>query len=597
MVRFFLFTAQFLAKFITVILLVGCVSAHKDSAVMLQSYADEPAPAQPSKDHLPNVGLTPDLLYQTLVAEIASQRGQLDVAANSYLKLARATHDPRLVERATQIALLMHDGRKVLAALKLWVDLEPDNIEAREGLITSLVQNKQPGAALEHMEKLLSSPPAVPKTPVPGIEPDFITEQGPNFMMIAGLLGAQQDKQAALKLMEKFVASHSGNPDALLAYSNLALSLGDLKLARNTVDKALRLEPGWLNAVVLRARILSLQGEASQALAYLKEALEGAPKNLTARVAYARLLVDAKRLEEARAQFEIMAKQVPDNAEILLALGLLSLQINQPDDAERYLTQVYKLQKHVPEASYYLGQIAESKKQYEAAINWYKNVDQGEAYMDAQLRIVGLLARQGNIAGARAYLQTVEVQDPQQQKLLLLAEADLLREEKRYDDAMTLYNNALRQVPDDSDLLYSRAMLAVKMDRLDLLERDLRSILRRDPNNAQALNALGYTLADRTTRYQEALSYIQRALEIAPHDGAILDSMGWIQYRLGNRVEAVRYLRSAIEKSEEAEIAAHLGEVLWVTGDQQGARKVWQQAVKAGDKDPTLLDTLKRFSP
>ena len=611
--KLLLFPLQFLAKFALVVLLVGCVAARQDGTVLVPSHADEPGAASssggqirvqagpentlPPKVALPNVPLSSGMLYDMLVAEIAGQRGQPAITASNYLKLARSTRDPRIAERAAQALVFTGDKQGALEALKLWVELDPENLDARQGLVIFLLRNGQGDTALPHLEKLLAGVPAAPKpaaNTMPG-SPEFGTDQGHGFMMIAALLGREQDKQAALRLMGKFAEAHNTNPDALLSYSNLALTFNDLKSARTSIDQALQIKPGWPSAVALRARILQTQGDTSQAIASMEEATQANPKDLMLRLSYARLLVDAKKFDEARAQFTAMAKQMPDNAEALFSLGLLSLQITQLDDAAGYFNQVIKLDKFIPESSYYLGQIAESKKQYGDAVTLYRAVSQGDGYLDAQLRIVGLLAKQGDIAAARTHLRTIQVQDPQQVKLLFMAEADLLAEEKHYVQAMEIYNNALADMPKDNTLLYGRAMLAEKMDKLDILEQDLHNILEREPDNARALNALGYTLADRTNRYEEALGYVKRALEINPQDAATLDSMGWIHYRLGNTQQAIQYLQTAYKLDANAEIAAHLGEVLWISGDQPGARKVWEDALKAEPKDETLLTTMKRF--
>jgi tetratricopeptide (TPR) repeat protein len=599
MMKLLPFPARFLAKFLLIVVLVGCVAAQQDSTVVPISHAEETAGTP-----LPDISLTPDLLYKILVAEIAGQRGEFERAGNSYLQLARDTRDPRLGERAAQIAVFVRDKQQALEALKLWVELDPGNIEARQALVAFLVRNGQADAALEHLEIILASAVKV-STEIPSdsavLEPDLgmedalggESEQG--FMQIAALLARESNKKEALRLMGKFAASHKDSVDAQFAYASLALSNSDLKLARAAVEDALKIKPGWLKAVVVRARIMQLQDEAPQALAYLKQFADRYPDNLLLRLNYARLLVEAKQLDEARAQFNVLAQRAPENAGMLFSLGLLSIQINQLDEANNYLTQVSKLGKFPTESSYYLGQIAETRKQYSDAITWYKVVDQGEAYLDAQLRVVAILARQGDIAAARTHLHGIQLQDPQQEKLLIMAEADLLREEKKYKEAMALYDRALTELPQDNTLLYGRAMLAEKMDRLDILEQDLRNILTREPDNARALNALGYTLADRTRRYEEALGYIKRALALNPQDAATLDSIGWVQYRLGNAQEAVQNLQSAYKLDANAEIAAHLGEVLWVSGDREGARKVWEEALKSEPKDEALLNTMKRL--
>ncbi len=603
MTKFFLIPVQFCAKFMLVVILVGCVAAHQENVMMLSSHADETASVQIPEPSLPNGVLTSELLYKILVAEVAGQRGDFELAGNNYLQLARATRDPRLGERAAQIAVFVRDKQKALDALKLWVELDPASVDAREGLVVFLVRTDKADAALEHLEILLKNagdsaaiPPATTVTePEFSLKEELENEPAPGFMRIAALLAREQDKKEALRLMGKFTAAHKDDADAQFAYASLALSNDDLKVARAAIESALRIKPDWSRAVVMRARIMQLQGETTQALAYLKEYTDTHPDDLVLHLSYARLLVDAKQMDEARAQFDIIARNSPNNAEMLMSLGLLSIQIDQLDQAKDYLMQVSKLDKFPLESSYYLGQIAETRKQYTEAIVHYEAIDQGEAYLDAQLRIVGILARQEDIGAARAHLRKIQIQNPQQAKLLVMAEADLFREEKRYQEAMQLYDRALIELPLDNTLLYGRAMLAEKMDRLDILEQDLRSILSREPDNARALNALGYTLADRTKRYQEALDLIKRALEINPQDAATLDSIGWVHYRLGNAQEAVQNLQNAYKLDANAEIAAHLGEVLWVSGDREAARKIWDEALKSEPKDEALLNTMKRF--
>ena len=603
MMKLMLFPARFLSKFLLIIVLVGCAAARQDSSVLLVSHAEEPAVTPLAKPALPDISLTRDLLYKLLMAEIAGQRGDFELAGNTYLQLARSTRDPRLGERAAQIAVFVRDQQQALEALKLWVKLDPANVEARQGLVTFLVRNGQADAALEHLEVLLAAAKLTVVTPLAntgpevdlGMEDAIGDAAGQGFMQIAALLARETDKKAALRLMGKFAAAHKDSADAQFAYASLALSNNDLKLARAKIEDALKLKPDWPKAVVVRARIMQLQGETAPALAYLKQFTGSHSDNLLLRLNYARLLVDAKQPDEARAQMNLLAQRASKNAGMLFSLGLMSIQINQLDEAKNYLMQVSKLGKFPTESSYYLGQIAETRKQYSDAITWYKGVNQGEAYLDAQLRVVGIMARQGDIAGARAHLQGIQLQSPQQEKLLIMAEADLLREEKQYDQAMAVYNRALQELPQDNNLLYGRAMLAEKMDRLDILEQDLRNILSREPDNARALNALGYTLADRTKRYQEALGYIKRALALNPQDAATLDSIGWVHYRLGNAQEAVQNLQSAYKLDANAEIAAHLGEVLWVSGDREAARKIWEEALKAEPKDEALRNTMKRL--
>jgi tetratricopeptide (TPR) repeat protein len=529
-------------------------------------------------------------MYQTLVAELAGQRGEALLAYENYLKVARTTRDPRAAARALHIAGFMGDQQKALAAAQLWGELDPQSLAARQGVVELLLRAGEASAALPHLEELLS----LLSAPLSAGGAANAQEQA--FLQIAVVLGKERNRAAALTLMGMLAARHENNPYAQFAYSNLAAGGGEYGVARQAVDKALALKPGWANAVLLRARILQLQGDLDGATAYLAEALKAAPRDQLLRMTYARLLVDGLHLEQARAQLKEIARQAGKNGEVLLALGVLSMQMNQPQDAERYLKQAVKFDAQRVEASYYLGQLAETRKQYAQAIEWYQAVNEGDAYLDAQLRIGKLIASQGDVERARAHVRAIPLRDPAQQPILIQAEAELLRDQKRYAEAMQVYDDALAVAPDHVNLLYGRAMLAEKMDRLDLLERDLRAILQRDPNNAEALNALGYTLADRNLRLEEARALIQRALELRPQDPATLDSMGWVLYRLGQHQEALTFLQSAYALSRDAEIAAHLGEVLWMAGDREQARKVWREALKSEPEHGVLRETMKRFN-
>ncbi len=540
------------------------------------------------------------VMYDLLLAELAGQRGDYVTAFELYSKVAYNTRDKGAAARAMQIAVFMRDNEKALNAALLWTNIEPDNQQARQGLVVFLIRNGHAEQALPHLENMLAATRTAPAV-VPPSSPEFALEPemgaaAHGYMQIAALLGAEQDKPAVLHLMQSLVVRHDNVPEAHFAYANLAYSAGDLASALIATGTALQHRPGWASALVLRARILQSQGDTTAASTALGEAVKQSPNNLPLRLAYARLLVDNQRIKEARAQFAVMARQSADNPDALLALGLVSLQIKQLDDAERYFKQTLKLGQREVEAHYYLGQIAEDKKQQRTAIEHYTAVTEGELWLDAHLRIARLTAREGGLTAGSAYLHSLKTQDPRQQTQITLAEGDLLIEYKQYDQALLLYNRALTEQPNDSNLLYARAMLAEKMDRLDLLELDLQAILEREPDNATALNGLGYTLADRTTRHQEALGYIQRALQLRPQDPAVMDSMGWVLYRLGRHQEALRYLKAALELADDAEIAAHLGELLWVTGDQKGALEVWEQGLKVNPDHEVLLKTMQRFS-
>ncbi len=525
--------------------------------------------------------LPPAAIYQALVAETALQRGQFDIAADYYQRLARSVPDAKIAERATRIALLARDDANAQASAKLWLEQDPHSLDARLLLAASQIRRGQIDAALEHLEIVLA---AQARTPDRG------------YAAVISVLSNLPDSKAALATMEKLVARHADDPHAHFAYAQLALRAEALDTARTAIDMALRLKPGWPSAMIVQARVLQLSGDTTKSLEILGEVLKQQPQDMPLRLIYARALAGANRHEEALEQFEKLLKQYPDSPEVLLGTALLSLDLKRFDKAEEYLTRLSRQPKRAAEASFYLGAVAEAKKDHATAKKWYAAVPVGETnYLNAQIRIADILAKQGDVDGARKHLRGLEASDPGQKLRLYLAEGTILFQAGQYNQAIAVYDAALSEVPDNTDLLYGRALARAELGQIDLMEQDLSSIIKREPDNAAALNTLGYTLADRTNRYQEALGYIKRALELRPQDFAIIDSMGWLQFKMGNKEEAIKYLRQAFDMSQDPEIAAHLGEVLWSTGDQSSAKELWQRVIKTAPDHKLLNETMRRF--
>ncbi|HLE94544.1 MAG TPA: tetratricopeptide repeat protein, partial [Sulfuricaulis sp.] len=372
---------------------------------------------------------------------------------------------------------------------------------------------------------------------------------------------------------------------------------GDLDGALDAVDEALKRRSNWEEAALLKARILLSKKEVQKARAFYESFLSDNRGATTLRVNYARFLIDQKEWEKAYAEFKRVAADAPNDADTIYAVGLLALQNNHLDEAKNYLIQALKLRPENDQARLYLGQVAEQAKQYAEAIARYREIEEGEYFFEAQTRLGVVIAKQGDLDGARRQLDGIDAQNDPQRVQVALAFEQILREAKLYREALEKMNVAIQHVPGDKDLLYARALLAEKLDMFDLTERDLREILKTDPKNANALNALGYTLTDRTTRFQEALDLLRQAIALKPDDAFILDSMGWLQYRLGNNVEAVKYLKRALEIRNDAEIAAHLGEVLWVMGNRQEAENIWNRALRETPDSEALNGVIKKFKP
>ncbi len=572
------------------LLLVACAQtpvAPVPAAPKLEAAPQVGAGAPLEEDLLayPSAASAPELLeatplYRILSAEFAGQREQLPFAVAQYSKLAATTKDPALAERATKIALYARNSAAALAAAERWVGLTPNNLEARQIAAAMYVRDGKAAPAIEHLKYVLAH--------------DHSAE-GTKLKMIANLLGREKDKDTALAVMEQVLDKKIDDPDTLLVYAVLALRADKLEASRNAMAQLVA--KADINPTIALAYVAALQkqGEITEALQFLEKALARTPQEFGLRLLYARLLAEANRFEEARVQFMRLSRQAPDSTDVLYALGLLNLQTNRLPAAEKNFTEMRRYPERKDDASFYLGQIAEVRKQPAAALRAYREVTAGASLFQAKVRMAVLYASQKKVTEAQAILAALNPDSDEQRRQAVLVEAEILAEQKDYAKAMAVFDKALNGTY-DTTLLYSRAMLAERMNRLDVLEADLREILKREPDNTDALNALGFTLADRTARYAEAHDLIKRALALIPDNFYVLDSMGWVLYRLGRLEEAVPYLQKARAQRDDPEVAAHLGEVLWVLGRRQDARAVWDSALEAHPEDQKILDAIKRLS-
>jgi tetratricopeptide (TPR) repeat protein len=521
-----------------------------------------------------------DDLYKLLVAEIAGRRGRLDLALENYLEVARTTRDPAVAERAVRIAVFARDQEGGLEAARLWTEIAPDSTDARQVYAALLLRAGEIDTAVRQLDAAV---------------PHYAGGSAEAYPRIGDMLARERDKSVAVAVMARLVGGRPDDSHAQSAYAQLLARAGQVDRAVEVYEQVLALDPDDQQTLIIYARLLQRQGKSDLAVDTLSNALGRRPEADRVRLTYARLLVDSKQYEDALEQFRRLSKRAPDNADVRYAYGLLLLQTNKTDEAEAQFRELVSRRQRVPVAYYYLGQIAEANEDIEAALAAYRKVTEGEHRLSAQIRAAVLLAESGRLVQARAHLHGLRGDNSQQAIRIYRAEAEILAKRKDYAEAMQVYNGALADYPNDTDLLYSRAMLAEKMDDLELLERDLRSILSREPNNADALNALGYTLADRTDRFAEAHELVKRAYELKPDDHYVIDSMGWTLYRMGRLQEALTHLRRAMALNGDPEIAAHLGEVLWMMGDKKAAREIWDSALKSTPDDPRLLDVKKRF--
>jgi tetratricopeptide (TPR) repeat protein len=564
------------------VLSIACIWVHTQGA-----YAQAPAqtaprgkPAAPS--NLPAVELSQELLYKFMLGEIALQRGQPQLAVQTFLEIARETRDPRVAQRATEIAWNARMPKEALEAASLWQKADPSSAQARQVMAALLVNQERLGDAQPHLEQWLAA------------DKD---NAGRNFVQLAQLLSRHKDKQAVLELVRALARPYNHIAEVRLAVAQTAWNANDLEVSQAESRAALGIKPDFELAALFQVQVLQRRSNA-EALAFLEDYLKRYPKAGDVRLNYARLLLTEKRQADARAQFEMLVAAAPKNPDLAMSVALLALQAGDFDAAEKHLKGALAAGHKEPDLIWLsLGQIAEERKQYDEALKWYSGVTSDERYMNAQARYAGVLVKQGKMDEARKYLRNITPRSDAQRIQLVQAEANLLREAQAYKDAYDLLGKSLEGAPDSVDLLYDQAMIAEKLDRLDVLERNLRRVVELQPEHAHAYNALGYTLADRNQRLPEARTLIEKALELSPQDAYIIDSLGWVLYRMGQRAEAIKALRRAFDIRQDAEVGAHLGEVLWADGSRDEAQKIWADLLRQHPANETLQSTIKRFAP
>lgn len=567
------------------LLLAGC------QIVTPKPDADTAAPAVHDHDHDEEAGAEvenapPEKLkpfpaatfYDLLVAEFALHRGEYELALGNYLEQAQSTHDVAVTERAARIAQFVRSDRAALEAAKLWVEVEPDNPEAQFTLGSQLAKAQQPKAALPHMAKVLDS------------------GARPNFAVIAASAATLplDDRKALLAEFDQLLVTH---PDSIELMTGKALLLQELERkdeALALVRKVLDIAPDDTHAILIESKLLQELGRDSEANNRLEQMVNQYPFNRRLRLQYARQLTQTD-MNKAREQFAILVQQSPNDADLLLSLALVSREVGALEDAEKYFQQLLTLNKHVSSAHFYLGALDEQRGDRDRAIVHYEQVPPSEEFFPAIARVVELRLAENKLDAARKFLAETRGRYPQHAVRLYLFEGEVLMQARRYDEGNKLLTAALKQFPEQPNLLYSRSTFSEKRRDVPLLEKDLRAILKNDPDNAVALNALGYTLANQTKRYDEAYSLISRALALKPDDPAVLDSMGWVEFRRGNLREARELLERAYAKFPDPEVAAHYGEVLWLLGEREQAHAIWEKALNGEGDIEQVRETMRRL--
>ncbi len=531
-----------------------------------------------------------EFVFKYLAAEVAGQRGELGLSTKLFFDLAKSSRDVRLAERAAKVAMYSKNAQAALETAKLWLELDANSTEAQQAATQLYVINGDLNAAKPLLQKLL--------------EKEDTRANG--FLYLNSLLSHQANKTNVLQLVQDLAAPYPQLAEAHFTIGQAAFQANNLQLALSETIRANQLRPNWEIAAIQQADIL-FSTSPDQAISFYRSFLNDTADANDARLNLARMLIKQSRFNEAKPELLKLSKLANSNPEILVVVGLLSLQSNEFSDAEKYFLQALNSNIKNKDPIYlYLGQIAEKNNNDAEAVNWYSKVQQpgekassqqADHYLDAKLSMANVMSRTQGADAAIQMLDDLENLSDAQLAQVITAQANLLAQAKRFQESYELLGKAVANMPNSNELIYDYAMAAERVQQFTVLETQLRKLIKIKPDFAQAYNALGYSFTERNIKLEEANKLIAKALELSPNDHYIMDSMGWVQYRLGNLDKAFECLNKAYNLQNDAEIAAHLGEALWKQGKQDEASKIWADTLKVSPDNDLLLKTIKRFKP
>ena len=532
--------------------------------------------------HAASEDLLARTVFQALLGEFALRRGDAKLSSDAWADLAQRTRDPKVLARATEVASLARQYDRALELTKLWLEAEPDSVKAKQAQSSLLIQNNRIDDLAPQMSALL----AQDKSNV-----------GNNLLHLNRILGKISDKKAVQSLVDRVATPYDNLPEAHFAMAQAAANAGDNLRALNEAEKALQLRPDWEIAAIARAQLQARQS-AQTAIDSLTNFVDSNPAARDARLALARLLISEKRYDDARGHFDRLLKENPDNPDVIYPVAMLALQHGDTTTGRTQLEHL--LETDFPDKStihFFLGQLDQEQKKPQDALEHYRQVTTGEQYIPARSRTAQILIQQGKIDDAREVLHDTHSNSNADRTQLILTESQLLREANRQEDAYIILEAALSAHPDNPELLYETALTAERIGKPERLDKHLKHLLELKPEHAHALNALGYSWAERNTRLPEAHDLIAKALKLSPEDPFIMDSMGWVLFRQGKLPEALQTLEKAYKLRADPEIAAHLGEVLWTANRKDEARSLLNDAAKANPDNEVLNLVIKKLFP
>lgn len=524
--------------------------------------------------------IDPEILFTLLTAELAGQRGQYDIALDGYIEVAKRTQDAKFSERAVMIAMYVKNSNKTKEGLGLWLRQDPKNLSARKIAALLALRSGNKLEATEHLNAMLIYDAT-------GFESALLE--------LAGVIQKEGRVDIIYDVLDELSKQHKDNAEIYFIQSLLALQKKDKNLAETKIQQTLRLKPDWEKAVILQAQIAVFGGDFNKAKLLLSDASDKYPNNSKINRMLAQILIKTGGYKEAIELYKKIILADPKDFESQFAEGLVYLQLDQDQQAEDVFKKMLEQPDWRYQACFYLGKLEEKQGNEKKALSWFDQVTEGPFAFDASVSAISLLQKEKHLEEAGSRLSLLQMKFPRQKLQLVLVQAELYNQQKKYDEAISTLSNALTDFPNQKELLYTRALILERINKLDLAEIDLKKILAIDPNNFEALNALGYTLLNNSGRYVEAEKLLQKALDLEPNEAVIIDSFGWLQFKLGHLDQALKYLQQAYERQPENEIAAHLAEVLWVLDRKDEARKVFERAIKGSPDDEYLQDFKKRI--
>ncbi len=567
---------------ITLVVLSSCAdfAGKADQAKAADVSVKVAEPKEKSLQKLEKTSIDPDVLFMLMMAELAGQRGQFDIAIEGYTEAAKHTHDPKLAERAAMIAMYIKDGYKTNEAVTLWLSLDSKSLTARKIAALSALKIGDKQAAAEHLKTMLA-------VDVVGFEAAL--------QELAGVLQKEGKVGLLYDVLDVLANQSPGQAEIYFMQSLLAMQMNDKALAERKIQQALDIHAGWDKALMFQAQIPVFSGDLAKAKALLKDAVNKYPSNAKISKMLAQVYIKSQEYEAALDVYQGLLAINAKDWESLFAEALIYYQLDKNGKAEAIFESLMDQPEWKFQALFYRGKLAEKQGDNKQALIWFDKVEEGSLLFDASVAGISILAKDKRFEEADSRITQLLSRFPKQRPQLILVQAELYNQQKQYERAFNVLTDALLDFPDQKELLYTRALIAERLDKTALVEADLKKILAVEPDNVESLNALGYTLLNQPTRYADAELFLQRAINLEPNSAVVIDSYGWLQFKLGRTEKALSYLQQAYEKQQESEIASHLIEVLSKLGRQNEAKSLLDKAISEAPNDEYLLNVKRKL--